>query len=321
MMKFRKWAIVCLAALIAIIYALNASWIAGPPEGEMSFLAHRGVHQTYHRKRLTNTTCTAKRIDPPSHDYLENTVPSIQAAIDSGADIIEIDVKLTTDGEIVLFHDATLDCRTDGEGPTHKQTLADLKALDLGYGYTDDGGQTFPFRGRFVGAMPTLKEVLSMFPDTEFLVNLKHSKAKEGEIYADYLKTENVRRLGLVGNPRATKPVGLAYPEMVVLARAPAKACLKTYMLTGWFGHVPEACHDTYVPVPSNYRHVMWGWPYRFEKRLNAVGSRSLLFGPYDGLGSTGLDTPEQLRLIPKHYTGIVNTDKIEVVGPLLKTD
>ena len=317
-MKKRKIIGLGLAAFITAISLANASWLAGTPDGEMSLLAHRGVHQSYHRENLTNTTCTAARIDEPSHSYIENTIPSMRAALVSGADMIELDVKLTTDRDIVVFHDETLDCRTDGTGKTHHKSLAHLKSLDIGYGYTADGGESYPFRGQFVGAMPTLHEVLTEFPETYFMVNLKHGKASEGEAYRDYITAEDATRLGLVGSNRATAPVIEAYPEMVLQTRQNVKACLKGYALTGWFGGMPEACEKTYVPVPSNLRHFIWGWPHRFEKRLNAVGSRSMLLGPYEGHGSVDLDEVEHLRVVPKDYKGIVFTNKIEVIGPVL---
>lgn len=301
----------CLAAL----YIANASWIVAVPDGEVSLLAHRGVHQTYHRKDLTKKICTAARIDAPTHRYIENTLPSIQAAIEAGADIIELDIKLTSDGEIVVFHDETLDCRTDGTGKTHHQNLAKLKALDIGYGYTADGGKTYPFRGEFIGSIPTLNEVLTAFPKTYFMVNLKHGKASEGEIYRDYIASQDTSRLGLIGPNRAVAPVIEAYPDMILQTRTNVKACLKGYALTGWYGGMPSTCKNSYVPVPSNFRYFIWGWPHRFEKRLNAVGSRSMLLGPYEGVGSVGLDEVEQLRVIPKDYKGIVFTNKIEVIG------
>ena len=317
-MKKRKVIGLGLGLCIAGVYLANASWIAGVPDGEMSVLAHRGVHQTYHREGLTNTTCTAERIDPPSHDFIENTIPSIQAALEAGADIIELDIKLTTDGEIVVFHDATLDCRTDGTGKTHQQSLAFLKSLDIGYGYTADGGASYPFRGKFVGAMPTLREVLTAFPETQFMVNLKHSKMSEGEAYRDYITAADATRLGLVAPNRAAAPIIEAFPDTILQTRQNVKACLKGYALTGWYGGMPKSCEQTYVPVPSNLRHFIWGWPHRFEKRLQAVGSRSMLLGPYDGVGSVGLDAAEHLRVIPEHYKGIVFTNKVEDIGPLI---
>jgi len=314
-MKKRKMFGFGVGLFLCGVYLANASWIAGVPEGEMSLLAHRGVHQTYHRKDLTNTTCTAARIDAPTHDYIENTIPSMRAAIEAGADMIELDIKLTTDGEFVVFHDATLDCRTNGSGKTHHSTLAELKALDIGYGYTADGGATYPFRGQLIGAMPTLNEVLAEFPETRFMVNLKHSKAFEGEAYRDYLSASDAPRLGLVGSNRAIAPVKAVYPNMIIQTRQDVKVCLKGYLLTGWYGGMPETCKNTYVPVPSNLRRLAWGWPHRFEQRLNEVGSRSMLSGPYDGTGMVGIDEVKQLGVIPKGYKGIVFTNKVEVVG------
>jgi len=315
-MRKRKIIGLGLCVFLAGVYFTNASWLAGVPEGEMSILAHRGVHQTYHRDKLTNTTCTAARIDPPTHSYIENTLPSMQAALQAGADMIELDVKLTADGEFVVFHDAALECRTDGEGRTLKHNLSYLKRLDIGYGYTADGGKTYPFRGQFIGAMPTLDEVVTAFPDTYFMVNLKHSKASEGQAYLDYINHKGWRNLGLTASVKPAELIKAARPEMIVQSRQNMKACLKGYVLTGWFGNMPKVCETNYVAVPANFRPIIWGWPHRFEKRLNAVGSRSMLLGPYEGHGSVGLDEIEQLRVIPKDYKGIVFTNKIEVIGP-----
>ena len=114
-------------------------------------LAHRGLAQTFPMAGITNETCTAKGIYPPEHPYLENTIASMQAAFDHGADIVELDIQLTADNEFAVFHDWTLECRTDGQGVTREHTLAELKELDIGYGYTADGGQTYPFRERAWG--------------------------------------------------------------------------------------------------------------------------------------------------------------------------
>ena len=94
---------------------------------------------------------------------------------------MEFDVHPTTDGRFVVFHDWTLDCRTNGKGVTREHDLAALKALDIGYGYTADGGKTFPFRGKGIGLMPTLDEVLARFPDRRFLINIKSDDVSEGE--------------------------------------------------------------------------------------------------------------------------------------------
>ena len=57
--------------------------------------------------------------------------------------------------------------------------MTELKQLDIGYGYTADDGKTFPFRGKAVGMMPTLNEVLTTFLENRILVNVK-SRDRQG---------------------------------------------------------------------------------------------------------------------------------------------
>jgi glycerophosphoryl diester phosphodiesterase len=77
----------------------------------------------------------------------------MRAAFNKGADMVEFDVQPTTDGQFAVFHDWTLNCRTNGAGVTRDHTMKELKALDVGYGYTADGGKTYPFRGKGVDAI------------------------------------------------------------------------------------------------------------------------------------------------------------------------
>src|SRR5690242_5310615 len=58
------------------------------------------------------TLCIGHRGLP--HVYPENTVASLKAAIHAGADAVESDVRLTSDGEVVMMHDLTLDRTTNG---------------------------------------------------------------------------------------------------------------------------------------------------------------------------------------------------------------
>ena len=105
-------------------------------------IAHRGVHQTYHREGLDNFTCTASRINPVSHNYLENTLESIQAAFEYGADMVELDIHPTTEkngvDDLIVFYDWTLDCRTEarcvGGCETNKFSLEYIQSLDIGFG-------------------------------------------------------------------------------------------------------------------------------------------------------------------------------------------
>ena len=85
-----------------------------------------------------------------SAHFPENTLHAFESAYAMGVDVIETDVHLSKDGEVVIWHDPTLDRNTNGSGMIEEHTLAELKKLDAGYTFTKDGGKTFPFRAQGV---------------------------------------------------------------------------------------------------------------------------------------------------------------------------
>jgi glycerophosphoryl diester phosphodiesterase len=62
----------------------------------------------------------------------ENTLGAIERALSLGADMIEIDVRLTADGRLAVIHDASLERTTNGNGPVGACTMAELGGLDAG---------------------------------------------------------------------------------------------------------------------------------------------------------------------------------------------
>lgn len=82
----------------------------------------------------------------------ENTLAAFKLALDHGADGVELDAKLTTDGQVVVIHDQTVKRTTGAEGVVRQMSLAQLKALDAG---------SF-FGAQFAGEpIPTLGEVFA----------------------------------------------------------------------------------------------------------------------------------------------------------------
>lgn len=311
------------AALFAVgAYLGNTNLLAPRPDGKPMLLAHRGVAQTYPSEGLENDTCTATRIRPPEHDFLENTIPSMQAAFAAGADVVELDVHPTTDGQFAVFHDWTVDCRTDGRGVTRGKSLSDLKALDIGYGYTADGGKTFPFRGTGVGLLPSLDEVLAAFPDKRLLINIKSRDAEEGRKLAARLATlsaEARARLTVYGNDTPIDALRETLPEMRTMGRRSLQRCLITYLGVGWSGYVPESCRNTMLLVPSNYAWILWGWPNRFLTRMRDAGTEVYMVGPYTGRAfTTGIDTALDVGGLPEDYNGGIWTNRIQAIAPLV---
>lgn len=308
-----------IGALVTVVYLSNAAWLVPSQAKERQILAHRGLHQTYEKNGLERDDCTAVIIHTPVHRYQENTLPSIQKAIDLGANIVEIDIHPTIDGEFIVFHDWTLNCRTDGSGVTQDQTTDYLKSLDVGYGYTADNGKTYPFRGQFVGAMPTLGEVLTEFPATLLFVNIKGNNPNIAFKLTDYLDQNpfaNRKRLTVYGGGASViEKISALNPTVITMHKQQAKECLVQYLLLGWSGYVPAVCANSVIPVPINYTWVIWGWPNRFERRLQKVGSRAMLMGSYVAgqQAHSGVDNNER---IPENFGGIVWTNRIDVIGP-----
>ncbi|MCC6897807.1 MAG: glycerophosphodiester phosphodiesterase [Polyangiaceae bacterium] len=105
----------------------------------------------------------------------EETLPAYDHAAALGTHVLEADLHSTADGEIVCMHDAEVDRTTDGAGPLHALSLADLKQLDAGFHFTPDGGATYPFRAKGV-TVPTLGEVLDAHPDAWWTFEIKQLK-------------------------------------------------------------------------------------------------------------------------------------------------
>ena len=118
----------------------------------------------------------------------ECTLAALDHAVQLGAQVVEIDVRTSTDGVLFLLHDGTLDRTTDGTGPGNQQTMAELKQLDAG-GWLDE-----KYRGERI---PTLAEALGFCRDKiDVLLDLK----EQGEDYAKAVARDVVKH----GNPART---------------------------------------------------------------------------------------------------------------------
>ncbi|MFG3706490.1 glycerophosphodiester phosphodiesterase family protein [Micromonospora sp. NPDC047670] len=305
--------------LTTFCYVNNTNLWAGADGARPALLAHRGLAQTFGFEGMTNDTCTAQRIHAPEHPYLENTITSMRAAFDEGADIVEFDVQLTKDDRLVVFHDHTLECRTNGTGKVRDHTLAELRRLDIGYNYTSDGGATYPFRGKGVGLMPTIDEVTAAFPERELLIDVKSSDAVEGERLADHLATlpaERLKTLTVYGGDEPIAALASRLPQVRVLSMATLKDCLYRYIAVGWTGHVPAACENRQLHIPETYAPWLWGWPHKFVERMAEHHSRVVIVAG-DGGFSEGFDSADDWARLPDGYTGVVWTNRVDRAAAL----
>lgn len=91
--------------------------------------------------------------------YPENTLPAFEAAVAAGADMIELDIRLSRDGELVVIHDATVDRTSNGRGRVADLSLAELRRFSYANGMSAFGAVPIPTLAEVidrVGAQVTL---------------------------------------------------------------------------------------------------------------------------------------------------------------------
>jgi len=120
----------------------------------------------------------------------ENTLPAFQKAIDAGADMVEFDVQLTSDGVPVIFHDATLDKHSNGFGLLSDFPIEKVRSLDAGMWFSKE------FAGEKI---PLLSEVLELAKG-RILLNIEikpESVTENTETGIEHRVCEQVHLLGI----------------------------------------------------------------------------------------------------------------------------
>src|SRR3954471_5499528 len=318
-----RYVLVAIAALTIVFSLINASWLAPRPPGRLIVVANRGIAVPFDHAGLKADDCTARRIRPPGDNpYIENTLPSLYRALKTGADALAVQVQPTRDGEMVVFHDWMVDCRTEGHGAVRDLTLAQLKKLDVGYGYTADGGRTFPFRGKGVGAMPTVGELLRELPKARIVFIFKSKDPRDADALVAAFRRAGVAiddKYGFQGAAPVAERMRRLVPGAWAVDPRQPKACLTDYLKTGWTGFTPASCRNTTIVVPLNYRWALWGWPYRFLDRMAKANTRVEIWGPYRNGGIVPIDRPEQYDQVPVDFHGWLWVDDFYTMGPALQ--
>lgn len=123
----------------------------------------------------------------------ENTIPAFNKAIELGCDGIELDVQLTKDGQVVVFHDSFLIRTTDGTGFVNEATLEELKRLDAGEHFSKE------FKGTKI---PTLAEVLDLLGPYRLILIIELKGKQETLEYkvADLIKAYNFQDRAIVSS-------------------------------------------------------------------------------------------------------------------------
>lgn len=121
--------------------------------------------------------------------YPENTMAAFQGAIDMEADMVELDVQLTSDNEVVVFHDEKISRCTNGRGRIAGYSYAELKKLDAGSWFDE----------KFAGArVPALRDVLDLCK-ARIAVNIEIKTEAVTDIISGGIEEKCLRMVDQVG--------------------------------------------------------------------------------------------------------------------------
>lgn len=238
----------------------------------------------------------------------ENTLYAFEQAAAMGVDVLEMDLHSTADEVLVVMHDDTVDRTTDGSGPIQSLTLAEIKALDAGYRWSADEGQTFPYRGQGI-TVPTLEEVFAAFPDMALNIEIKQAEPSLVEPFCQLMREHGLGERVLVASfhQETVEAFRQACPKVATSSgegEVIALFALSKLFLEATYGPAAQA-----VQVPE-YRSGLHVLTPRF---VDAAHSRGLEVHAW-----TINETPDMQRLVALGVDGVITDypDRLmEVLG------
>ena len=168
----------------------------------------------------------------------ENTLAAFDRGLTLGADGIELDVRPSRDGVVVVHHDATVDRTTNGRGAVSALTADELARLDAGYRFQEEGTSRHPFRGCGIG-VPRLADVLSQFREARVIIELKGSSRALALATVDVVRRADAVDRVCIGSSslRSLRAVRAAAPAVATSA---AREEVRWAVYRGWLGWPPS---------------------------------------------------------------------------------
>ena len=170
-----------------------------------------------------------------SGTHPENTMLAFEQGLSLGADAIELDVRLTADGVLVVIHDRDLDRTTDGSGPVGSFTAEQLGQFDAGSGER----------------IPSLDSVLARFPSTPLILELKETQVARPVM--ELLRRHGAAQRVLVGS---FEPGALAPFDVPGFYRAASRRETTAFWLGSRLGWAPRGRSYQAFTVPVQHGKV-----------------------------------------------------------------
>ncbi len=236
-----------------------------------------------------------------------NTMPFLEGVAELGVDMLEMDINMTKDGRIILMHDTTVDRTTNGSGAIPDLTLTEIQALEVGVNWSQDDGQTYPYRGQGLSVI-TLDDVFERFPNYPMVIEIKQSDPIMVDPFCNLIQEYDMEEKIIVAsfNDDTIQTFRRLCPNV---ATAPGGDEVRNYVLLN-FAFLSQILTPDYqvfqVPTDSGGITVI------NERFVNAAHNRNIQVQVW-----TINDPAEMQRLIDLGVDGIM-TDRPDVLLELL---
>jgi glycerophosphoryl diester phosphodiesterase len=203
----------------------------------------------------------------------EQTLAAFRLAVEHGADMIEADVRRTSDGRLVMLHDANLDRTTDGRGPVAALAFGEVRRLDAG------GWFSAEFAGERV---PALDELFELADDArialclevkehELAVEVASLIAARGRLATDVLASFD--HDALAGAARAVPGVRCAPDRLPERGPSVARELVAQAEAIG--AKIVQHHHEDLTPdAVAGAQHAgleIWAWPTNTPAEIERV--------------------------------------------------
>lgn len=272
----------------------------------MLIISHKAFHNTLDEEIFftsKNKDCvnTARKNVGADFDFAKT---NLDKAFRLGADYIEVDTRLTKDGEILVTHDRELDCLTNMKGRVADYTYQELKmnlAPNHKVYFIKNGKKIFPFKNKGVGEVFKLEELIKLYPSKGILINPKDKSDKSFTPYLSLFKKYPTYKFMLWGPYNLYKEAlkkKLNISEFINNHHQ-SKKCLERYRNNQSL----DICEGMSMSLSIKDTKTIEGWPKRFLSDMKEKNAKIYIFLP-------GLSQIEYIKnALKSNISGVIVSD------------
>ncbi len=231
----------------------------------------------------------------------ENTLAAFELALNYGADVMEIDVRLSRDKQVIVTHDESVDRTCSGHGRVCDMSLSELETLDAGYHFTDLDGR--PYRDTGVSLI-SLEQMFQQLPNVPINIDIKDNSEEAAQAVAKVIEKNNRQKSVNVGSFHASALLHFRSMLPEVTTAATQAEVAQLYFKRSLYRQPAFE----YLQIPLHY----CGIPLSTIDFIRHAAKRNIKTVYW-----TINNRQSMKRLIELGVSGFV-TDRMDIAGPLL---